>query len=223
MIDGAKRDRAIWSGDMNVEIPSIAYSTDNTAYAKGALELLGSYQLTSGFVTGDLPPQDDLSPSKPSGSTGSYSADYSIYWLLDLADYYLYSGDTAFVTQELPIVTDELAWDASQVNSTGLLVTTSSDDADWDFYDPGKTGEVTEYNLLYYKALLDGAVLATAAGDTHRRGHLHQRRRRPEDGDQRQPLRQRDRPVLPEQHRHQHRRPGRELARGPLRRRPGRG
>jgi alpha-L-rhamnosidase len=166
MIDGAKRDRAIWSGDMNVEIPSIAYSTDNTAYAKGALELLGSYQLTSGFVTGDLPPQDDLSPSPPSGTTGSYSADYSIYWLLGLADYYLYSGDTAFVTQELPIVKGELAWDASQVNSTGLLVTTSSDDADWDFYDPGKTGEVTEYNLLYYKALLDGAVLATAAGDT---------------------------------------------------------
>ena len=98
--------------------------------------------------------------------TGSYSASYSVYWLLDLADYYRYSGDTAFVTQELPVVKNELAWDASQVNSTGLLVTNSSDDADWDFYDPGKTGEVTEYNLLYYKALLDGAVLATAAGDT---------------------------------------------------------
>ncbi|MGD0706381.1 MAG: alpha-L-rhamnosidase C-terminal domain-containing protein [Trebonia sp.] len=166
MIDGAKRDRAIWSGDMNVEIPSIAYSTDNTAYAKGALQLLGSYQLTSGFVTGDLPPQDDLSPSEPSGTTGSYSASYSIYWLLGLADYYLYSGDTSFVTQELPVVKNQLAWDASQVNSAGLLVTNSSDDADWDFYDPGKTGEVTEYNLLYYKALLDGAVLATAAGDT---------------------------------------------------------
>ena len=25
---------------------------------------------------------------------------------------------------------------------------------------------MTEYNLLYYKALLDGAVLATAAGDS---------------------------------------------------------
>ena len=166
MVDGAKRDRAIWSGDLNVEIPSVSYSTDNAAYIKSTLQLLGSYQLTSGFVTGDLPPQDDLSPSEPSGTTGSYSASYSVYWLLDLADYYLYSGDTAFVTQELPVVKNELAWDASQVNSTGLLVTSSSDDDDWDFYDPGKTGEVTEYNLLDYKALLDGAVLATAAGDT---------------------------------------------------------
>jgi alpha-L-rhamnosidase len=165
-VDGAKRDRAIWSGDLNVEIPGIAYSTDNSAYAKGALTLLGDDQLTSGFVTGDLPPQNPAVTSDPVGSTGSYSASYSVYWLLDLADYYRYSGDTAFVTQELPVVKGELAWDASQVNSAGLLVTNSSDDADWDFYDPGKTGEVTEYNLLYYKALLDGAVLATAAGDT---------------------------------------------------------
>ena len=165
-VDGAKRDRAIWSGDLNVEIPSIAYSTDNSAYAKGALTLLGDDQLTSGFVTGDLPPQNPAVTSDPVGSTGSYSASYSVYWLLDLADYYRYSGDTAFVTQELPVVKGELAWDASQVNSAGLLVTNSSDDADWDFYDPGKTGAVTEYNLLYYKALLDGAVLATAAGDT---------------------------------------------------------
>ena len=166
MIDGAKRDRAIWSGDLNVEIPSVAYSTDNAAYAKGALTLLGDDQLTSGFVTGDLPPQNPPVLKDPSGTTGSYSASYSIYWVLDLADYYLYSGDTAFVTQELPVVKNELAWDASQVNSAGLLVTSSSDDADWDFYDGGKTGEVTEYNLLYYKALLDGATLATAAGDS---------------------------------------------------------
>jgi alpha-L-rhamnosidase len=166
IVDGARRDRAIWSGDLNVEIPSVAYSTDNSAYLKGALQLLGSYQLTSGFVTGALPPTDSLSPSKPSGSTGTYSASYSTYWVLDLADYYLYSGDTAFVSQELPIVTGELAWDATQQDSNGLLVTNSSDNADWDFYDPGKNGEVTAYNLLYYKALLDGATLATAAGDS---------------------------------------------------------
>jgi alpha-L-rhamnosidase len=166
IVDGAKRDRAIWSGDLNVEIPSVAYSTDNSAYLKGALQLLGSYQLTSGFVTGALPPADSLSPSKPSGTTGTYSASYSTYWVLDLADYYLYSGDTAFVSQELPIVTGELAWNATQLDSNGLLVTNSGDNADWDFYDPGKNGEVTAYNLLYYKALLSGATLATAAGDT---------------------------------------------------------
>ena len=68
--------------------------------------------------------------------------------------------------QELPVVKGELAWNATQLDSHGLLVTNSSDGADWDFYDAGKTGEVTEYNMLYYKALLDGAMLATAAGET---------------------------------------------------------
>jgi alpha-L-rhamnosidase len=166
IVDGARRDRAIWAGDMNVEGPSVFYSTDDTAYIKGALQALGSYQLSSGFVTGDLPPQDPLhtGPLTP-GTTGAYSATYSMYFVLGLGDYYLYSGDTSFVQQEWPTVEAELAWGATQLDSNGLFVTDGSDNADWDFYDGGKNGEVTEYNLLYYKTLLDGAVLASAAGD----------------------------------------------------------
>jgi alpha-L-rhamnosidase len=167
ILDGAKRDRAIWVGDMNVETPSVFYSTDDAAYIKGSLQLLGSYQLSSGFVTGDLPPQDPLHTGAAiSGTTGTYSASYSMYFVLGLEDYYLYSGDTTFIDQEWPIAQAELAWNATQLDSNGLFVTNSSDDDDWDYYDGGKDGEVTEYNLLYYKALLDGAILATAAGNT---------------------------------------------------------
>jgi len=167
IVDGAKRDRAVWVGDMNVEGPTVYYSTGQTQYIKGALRLLGSYQLSSGFVTGDLPPQDPLhAGANEAGTTGSYSASYSAYWVLGLGSYYLYTGDTAFVTQEWPVVQGELAWDAAQLDANGLLVTNASDGADWDYYDGAKTGEVTEYNILYYKALLDGAMLATAAGRT---------------------------------------------------------
>ena len=165
IVDGAKRDRAIWVGDMNVEGPTTYYSTDETAYLKGSLQMLGSYQLSSGFVTGDVPPQDPLHTGPAtSGTTGSYSASYSMYWVLGLAGYYRYTGDTAFVDQEWPVLQGELAWNASQLDGNGLFVTNSSDGADWDFYDGDKTGEVTEYNVLYYEALLDGATLATAAG-----------------------------------------------------------
>lgn len=167
VLDGATRDRAVWSGDMNVEGPTTYYSTGDSAYLKGALQLLGSYQLSSGFVTGDEPPQTPLHTGTPvAGTTGSYSASYSIYWLLALSSYYLYTGDTAFIQQEWPVVQSELAWNASQVDANGLLSTTSDDGADWDFYDADKTGEVTEYNVLYYEALLDGAQLATGAGQT---------------------------------------------------------
>jgi alpha-L-rhamnosidase len=166
IVDGAKRDRAIWVGDMNVETPSVFDSTGDAAYIKGSLQALGSYQLSSGFVTGALPPQDPIhTGAQIPGTTGLYSASYSTYYVLGLEDYYLYSGDSAFVDQEWPVVQRELAWNASQLDANGLLTTDSADGADWDYYDGNKTGEVTEYNLLYYKALQDGAILATAAGD----------------------------------------------------------
>jgi alpha-L-rhamnosidase len=167
ILDGATRDRAIWSGDMNIEGPTTYYSTGDSAYLKGALQILGSYQLSSGFVAGDEPPQVPLHTGPPiPGTTGSYSASYSIYWLLGLASYYLYTGDTAFMQQEWPIVKAELAWNATQLDGNGLLAVNSGDGADWDFYDPDKTGEVTEYNVLYYQGLLDGAQIATAAGQS---------------------------------------------------------
>lgn len=166
IVDGAKRDRAIWSGDMNVEIPCVFYSTDNAAYLKGALQMLGSYARTDGSTASDIPPQYPLGTSPQTGSGWFYSADYSAYFVLGLADYYLYSGDTAFVTQELPVLKAELAWNAGLLDGNGLIATGSGNNADWDFYDSGKNGEVTAYNVLYYKSLLDGATLATASGDS---------------------------------------------------------
>ena len=167
ILDGATRDRAVWSGDMNVEGPTTYYSVGDSAYLKGALQILGSYQLSSGFVAGAEPPQVPLHTGPPiQGTTGSYSASYSIYYLLGLGSYYLYTGDTAFIQQEWPVVTSELAWNASQLDGNGLLTTTGDDGADWDFYDGDKTGEVTEYNVLYYQALLYGAQIATGAGQS---------------------------------------------------------
>lgn len=166
ILDGAKRDRAIWSGDLNVETPAVFYSTANAAYIKGALQMIASYARTDGSAAGDVPPQYPLGTAPQTGSARFYSADYSTYFALDLADYYRYTGDTAFVTQMLPALKAELAYNATLLDANGLMVTSPGNGADWDFYDSSKSGEVTAYNLLYYKSLLDGATLATAAGDS---------------------------------------------------------
>lgn len=168
VLDGARRDRAIWSGDLNTEGLTDFYSIDDPAYIKDSLLLLGSHQLSSGFVTGALHPATvpRIGPPIP-GTTGLYSATYSMYFVTALASYYLYTGDTAFVRQEWPIVQRELDWNARQVDADGLFATTAGvDGADWDFYDGDKGGEVSAYNMIYYKTLLDGAALATAAGET---------------------------------------------------------
>jgi alpha-L-rhamnosidase len=166
VLDGARRDRAIWSGDINIEGLTDFYSLDNPEYIKQSLNVLGSRQLSSGFVPGALAPAAvvHIGPPIP-GTTTVYSASYSMYFVTALASYYLYTGDKAFVDQEWPIVQRELAWNATQVDSNGLFATKAGvDGADWDFYDGDKGGEVSAYNVLYYKTLLDAAALAAAAG-----------------------------------------------------------
>jgi alpha-L-rhamnosidase len=163
VLDGAKRDRAVWEGDLSVSGPTIYYSNDAARYLRDSLELLGSYQLTSGFVPGVEKPGTPVhvGPAIP-GEVTSYSASYSMYWVVNLATYDLYTGDTAFVEQEWPRVQAELAWNAAQLNSQGLFVTNGSDGANWHYTD--LTGAQTYYNELYYRTLLSAAQLATAAG-----------------------------------------------------------
>ncbi len=166
ILDGAKRDRDVWEGDLNISGPTLYYSSNATEYMKGSLQLLGSYQYTSGFVQGVQSALNPLNTTALAGTVGPYSASYSIYFVLNMADYYLYTGDLAFVKQEWPIVQKELAWSAQQVNSQGLFVTNSGDGNDWHYYDGSLNGTVTEFNLLYYQSLIDGAALATAAGNS---------------------------------------------------------
>jgi alpha-L-rhamnosidase len=162
IMDGAKRDRVVWSGDINVEGPTLYYSTAANEYIQQSLLLLGSYQEATGEAGSDVPPTAPLGTFPSSGY--SYSASYSIYFVLNLADYYLYTGDKSFVEKEWPIVQRELAYNASNVNSQNLLITSLADGFDWHYYDGPLTGAVTEYNVLYYRALLDGAALAKAVG-----------------------------------------------------------
>ncbi len=54
----------------------------------------------------------------------------------------------------------------SLVDSRGLLVTNTQNGQDWDYYDGEKTGEVTAFNDIYYEALVNGASLADALGQS---------------------------------------------------------
>jgi alpha-L-rhamnosidase len=158
ILDGAKRDRAVWEGDLSVSGPTLPYSSDAASYLKDSLLLLGSYQLSSGFVEGVQTPSTPVNTSGLiPGTTGSYSATYSMYFVTNLATYYKYTGDRAFVRQEWPIVQRELAWNASQLNAQGLFVTTPSDGSTWNL--ENLDGAETDVNALYCEALTGGAVL----------------------------------------------------------------
>jgi hypothetical protein len=162
VLDGAKRDRAIWSGDLGIEGQGIAdtLGTNGNDYVKQSLLTLITSSPQGGGLNADT-----------LFRTGPYSNSYSS-WTLDAAtEYYRNTGDAAFAQQVLPSLEGQLAYDATLTNGSGLIVTganisTTNGGYDWDFYDGAKTGVVTAYNALYYRALQDVAYIEAGLGNT---------------------------------------------------------
>jgi alpha-L-rhamnosidase len=162
IMDGGKRDRVIWSGDLGVEGPNVFYTTGTDSFVRGSLQLLASYQSANGESGANVPPTSPLGTFPESGY--NYSASYSMDEVDNIVTYFLYTGDLAFMRLEWPMITRELAYNKSMVDSRGLLATNSSDGLDWDYYDGPKIGEVTAYNDIYYETLVNAATMAGALG-----------------------------------------------------------
>jgi hypothetical protein len=161
VLDGAKRDRRPWAGDLDLQgrtaFDSLGFGTKGSDYIKGSLHAFGGTQAPNGSIFGHI---QNWTVWPPTG--GFYSTSYSMYHVLSVASYYLYSGDIEFAHAQYQIIKNQLAYNRSLVDpSTGFLITNAGGDGrDWDFYDGGKPGAVTAYNAIYYKALTDAAYLA---------------------------------------------------------------
>jgi alpha-L-rhamnosidase len=159
ILDGAKRDRRPWIGDLLVQgrtaFNSLGFGAKGSDYIKGPIRLFGASQAANGSVFGHI---QNWTTIPPGG--GFYSLSYSMYFVLDLASYYLYSGDAEFVKSQYQIMKNELAYNRALVDPTSGLLISGAGERDWDFYDGGKPGAVTAYNAIYYKALADAARLA---------------------------------------------------------------
>ncbi len=94
-------------------------------------------------------------------AAGAYTDD-NIIQVIGGRAYYLYSGDLAFVRQQLPFYRRAVAWYLAQRNGDGLVSLTP---AHW-YYDAMEASGVTTYhNAFLYRALVDLAELERAAGN----------------------------------------------------------
>jgi hypothetical protein len=165
-VDGAKRDRSVWSGDLVVQGPVNYYSTFATEYVRASLNLLGSNAHADGRVSTNLNAEWPVHASAvPSPHERIYSANYTLWWVRVLADYYRFTGDKKFLAEQWPTLTKELAWASTQLNHDGLFLTTRGNGLDWDYYGGPKVGAVKVFNAQYYGVLLDGAGMADALGE----------------------------------------------------------
>ncbi|MER5688624.1 alpha-L-rhamnosidase C-terminal domain-containing protein [Streptomyces sp. NPDC002205] len=156
ILDGAKRDRSIWTGDLLVEGP-VAIGTLGTAgadYLKSSLDLV----LAAQRADGALPGTPDFTPRK---TPLFYSDNYSGFGVRAVIDYYRYTGDADYAATKLPALERELQYNAQFMDSNGLVVSN-----DRDYWQTTQTGEVTAYNLDYYALLQDMAWLETKIGSS---------------------------------------------------------
>jgi hypothetical protein len=170
LLDGAKRDRAVWVGDQAISDLAVYDALDPT-YARDSIALIGAHPGSTAsllaYSTGEAsqpgPMPGACAPFSPSGpGCVFWSASYSMLYVLDVYEYYLYTGDLAFVRSQWPLVERQMAWDAQQVDSGGLFSTTSADGSDWNV--DVHSGDLTYVNGVYVMALNQAADLAQALG-----------------------------------------------------------
>ncbi|KAL4899629.1 Six-hairpin glycosidase-like protein [Aspergillus multicolor] len=118
LVDGAKRDRLIWTGDMGTALPSVFVNTGELDSARSALAVIFANQADNGQFPKAEPPNDQLN-----------SDTYHLWQLIGTYNYLLYSGDAAFVVDHWPQFTKGLNRSLSLLSSNGIVKVTA--DRDW--------------------------------------------------------------------------------------------
>ena len=152
LVDGAKRDRWVWPGDLGISGLTAYVSTGDTASVTNDFNTLFANQNSSGA----------LPCAGPEGDTGNIICDtYHLWTLIDVTDYYLYSGDRSWILSHWPQIKEAVAFSTAKIGADGLLFVNLP--LDW-----GRTvsgGEEISANALLFQVLQGASFLASVVGD----------------------------------------------------------
>ncbi|KUJ23060.1 Six-hairpin glycosidase [Mollisia scopiformis] len=152
IVDGAKRDRAVWPGDMGIAVPSTFVSIGDLSPVKNALQVMYDYQNpTTGAFPEAGPPLLQLG-----------SDTYHMWTMIGTFNYFLYSNDTAFLQENwakyllaMDYIYGKVTYPSGLLNVTGLR--------DWARWQTGYNG--SEPQMILYRTLITGSDLAVWAED----------------------------------------------------------
>ena len=164
LVDGAKRDRVIWPGDMGVSSLTAIATTGDLEASRGALETLYHYQKADGMLPYAGPPVSFF------GNSDTYHL-WALLGTYNIATHEAAGGagssgatagnGTAWLASVWDGFVAALAASTAKVSAaSGLFGVTAA--ADWARQDQG--GENCPANMLYFKALRAGAELAAMLG-----------------------------------------------------------
>ncbi|MBV9448964.1 MAG: twin-arginine translocation signal domain-containing protein [Streptosporangiaceae bacterium] len=156
IMDGAMRDRLVWSGDMGISTLAVLTSTFDNQYLTGSAEQYFLYQNADGSIPIAVPAQGKgLAVTGTFGPPPSLSTqDYGMMQVTDAYNYWLFSGDTAWLRRNWTSVRGIMTWLTGQIGSNGLMS------------GAGPLATQMSTNAHFYGALHQAQQMATAVGDT---------------------------------------------------------
>ncbi|KAK0109311.1 hypothetical protein ONS96_003130 [Cadophora gregata f. sp. sojae] len=151
LVDGSKRDRATWAGDLGIALPSAFVSTGDFESARNALQLQYDLQSREGQLPMAGPPLN------------FYGSDtYHMSSLIGTYEYLLYSGDLDFLTTNWNKIKRAINFVERKLDErSGLLYVTGVND--WGRSSQG--GFNTAANALMFRTLITGSLMAAWAQD----------------------------------------------------------
>jgi len=178
--EAAKRDRAVWAGDLLVA----AMTAHDVLGAAGDTLIRNNLQIVSdnpvkAFVLeflslpfavpttlSDPGPAAGVCSGVSNGGCEFWGASYSMALSQNMGNYYTLTGDTEFVRDNWAAVQRSVTYGNSLINpSTGLVDVPAIASLDWSVVGRA-VGQVASTNMIQYNSLTSAAVLAEAIGDT---------------------------------------------------------
>jgi alpha-L-rhamnosidase len=109
IMDGAKRDRADFTGDIAISGLTLVYSSFEREYFAGSIELFSSFQSPNGVIPISLPPQYHpgvtVTPAPAANASVSlFLPDYPLQHVTSIYSYFRYTGDRAFLQAQWSVV-----------------------------------------------------------------------------------------------------------------------
>jgi len=142
MLDGIKRDRLPWAGDLAMSLMANAYAFNEPEMVRRSLVALGRAGIKEKDVNGII--------------------DYSLWWIISQDHYQLYFGDTAHLQQEWGRIREALDVLFTRCDTMGYLIPKNS----WLFIDWVNQEKWSALQILWWWAQESGARLAHRMNDT---------------------------------------------------------
>lgn len=121
-IDGAKRDRACFGGDLHVMGRSIAHSTMDFKAVAGSIQLLTSHQTSDGFLGNLCPIQAPVHDGNDEPPTYAfYSLTYALLLVVAIKDYWMHTGDDELRLQCMGALERLMSFTERFTNDEGVL------------------------------------------------------------------------------------------------------